>query len=241
MCAVAPGVHAQTPQPAPAAPAEPPPGWSGNAGFGLTLNRGNTATTNLNLTGETTYDPKTKNVWKFKGLYLHGDTDGELSVDRLALEGRYERTLNARTYAFGQLQFLEDQFKQIDYLVAPSAGVGYRLVATPSTTLNVDGGFGVKVEKNTGFDKRTDAVFTSGDKFEHKLSPTATITQAFSSLWKASDFGDALYTIGGGIAAALTKRTQLRIDLLDTYQTRPPNNTVKNNDVALIMALVYKF
>jgi len=241
MCAGVAAVHAQTPQPAPSAPAEPPPDWTGNAGFGLTLNRGNTSTTNLNLTGEATYDPKEKNVWKFKGLYLRGETSGELSVDRLALEGRYQRTLTARTYAFGQLQFLEDQFKQIDYLIAPSAGIGYKLVATPDTTLNVDGGFGVKVEKNTGFDSRTDAVFTSGDKFEYKLSPTATITQGFTALWKASDFGDALYTIGGGIAATLTKRTQLKIDLLDTYQTRPPNVAVKNNDVALIMALVYKF
>ena len=239
MCAGAGAVHAQTPQPAP--PAGRPPDWTGNAGFGLTLNRGNTATTNLNLTGEATYDPKKKNVWKFKGLYLRGETDGELSVDRLAVEGRYERALNARTYAFGQLQFLEDQFKQIDYLVAPSAGIGYKLVATPKATLNVDGGFGVKIEKDTGFESRTDAVVTSGDKFEYKLSPTATITQAFTALWKASDFGDALYTIGGGVAAALTKRTELKIDLLDTYQTRPSNVTVKNNDVALIMALVYKF
>ena len=244
MMAVVPaGVHiagAQTPAP-PAAPAPPPPPWTGSAGFGLSLNRGNTATTNLNVSFDATHDPKTKNVWKFKGLYLRGETDGADTVDRLLLDARYERTLTTRVYAFGNVQFLEDQFKEIDYLVAPGAGVGYKVVATPTTSLNVDGGFGVKVEKNPGLDRRTDAVVTASNKFEHKLSPTATLTQGFGALWKAQDFGDALYTFTAGAAAALTSRTQLKIELLDSYASRPPTAAVKSNDVALLTALVYKF
>jgi putative salt-induced outer membrane protein len=231
---------AQTPPP-PAAPPEPPPGWSGNAAFGLALNRGNTATTNLNLSFEATDDPKTRTVWKFKGLYLRGENNGELAVDRLLLEGRNERTLTERVYAFGQIQFLEDQFKQIDYLFAPSVGIGYKLVTAPMTTLSVDGGVGIKWEKNPGFDRRTTGVFTGSDKFEHKLSTTATVMQAFNALWKADDFGDALYTFTAGVAATLTTRTQLKVELLDTYATRPPTITVKGNDVALLTALVYKF
>jgi putative salt-induced outer membrane protein len=231
---------AQTP-PAPPAPPETPPGWSGGAGFGLALNRGNTSTTNLNLSFEATDDPKTRTVWKFKGLYLRGDNNGELAVDRLLLEARNQRALTERVYAFGQLQFLEDQFKEIDYLVAPSAGVGYKLIMLPMTTLSVDGGLGVKWEKNPGLDTRTSAVFTSSDKFEHKLSTTASITQAFNALWKADDFGDALYTFTAGVAAGLTTRTQLKVELLDTYVSRPPTISVESNDVALLAALVYKF
>ena len=236
-------VQAQPPQPPPpaAAPAPPAGPWTGNARFNLSLNRGNTATTNLNITGETTYDPKKRSVWKFKTLYLRGKTNGELAVDRFLAELRDELNLTSRVYAFGQLQFLEDQFKQIDYLIAPSAGIGYKLVATPATTFNVDGGFGVKIEKNPGVEKRTDPVFSAGDKFEHKLSATSTISQGFSALWKADDFGDALYNFSAGAAAALTARTQLKIELVDTYASRPPNETVKKNDVALITALVYKF
>lgn len=235
-------VQAQPPQPPPpAAPAPPAGPWTGNAGFGLSLNRGNTATTNLNVSGEATYDPKSISVWKFKTLYLRGKNNGELAVDRFLAEVRDELNLAKRVYAFGQLQFLEDQFKQIDYLVAPSGGIGYRLVATPATTFNVDGGFGVKFEKNPGIERRTDPVFSAGDKFEHKLSTTSTITQGFAALWKADDFGDAIYNFSAGAAAALTARTQLKIELVDTYASRPPSETVKSNDVALITALVYKF
>jgi putative salt-induced outer membrane protein YdiY len=218
-----------------------PPPWTGSAGLGLSLSRGNTATTNLNVSFEATHDLKTGSVWKFKGLYLRGKTDGALAVDRLHLDARNERDLTSRVYAFGDLQFLKDHFKAIDYLVAPSAGLGYKLVSTKVTTFNVDGGLGVKVEKNPGLARRTDPVITASDKFEHKLSTSASITQGFGALWKASDFGDALYTFTAGAAAALTARTQLKIELLDSYVSRPPTALVKSNDVALLTALVFKF
>jgi putative salt-induced outer membrane protein len=234
-------VRANAQTPPPAAPAPPPPPWTGSAGLGLTLNRGNTETTNLNLSFEATHDPKTRSVWKFKGLYLRGANNGTLAVDQLQLQGRNERTLTERVYAFGQLQFLKDHFKDIDYLVAPSAGLGYKLVATPMTSFNVDGGLGVKVEKNPGLDRRTDLVVTASDKLEHKLSETAKITQGLGALWKAQDFGDALYTFSAGVAASMTTRTQLKLELLDTYASRPPTPAVKSNDVALITAIVYKF
>ena len=240
VCCLSSAVPAFAQAPAPA-PAPPPPPWTGSAGFGLSLNRGNTAATNLNVSFAATHDPKTTSVWKFKGLYLRGDNNGTLAVDQLNLEARYEHAIGQRAYAFGNLQFLKDEFKQIDYLVAPSGGLGYKLVATPATTLNVDGGLGVKVEKNPDVDQRTDFVVTSSEKFEHKLSKTSTLTQGFSALWKAQDFGDALYTFAAGAAASLTTRTQMKIELLDTYASRPPTPEVKSNDVALLTALVYKF
>lgn len=241
----------------PASPASvPPPPWTGSAGFGFSLNRGNTDTSNLNLSFEATHDPHqpaTVSVWKFKGLYLRGETNGVRAVDRLFLDGRNERSLTSRVYAFGELQYLEDQFKAIDYLWAPAGGIGYKLVAAPMTTLTVDGGLGVKFEKNTvatflapdmlveSSETHTDAVVTASDKFEHKLSKTASITQGFSALWKAQDFGDALYTVSGGVAASLTTRTQLKLELLDSFASRPPTVDVQRNDVALLSALVYKF
>lgn len=241
---------AQTPTPPPTAPAPPPPPWTGSAGFGLSLNRGNTDTTNFNVSFEGTYDPKKQDVWRFKGLYLRGDNNATLAVDRLDLLGRYERTFTGRVYGFAQLQFLKDHFKEIDYLWAPSAGVGYKLIATPVTTFNVDGGLGFKVEQDelptidataATTIRHTDVVFNGSDKFEYNLSKTSKITQGFIALWKANDFGDALYTFSAGAAASMTTRTQLKIELLDTYQTRPPSVTVKGNDVALLTALVYKF
>jgi putative salt-induced outer membrane protein len=231
----------QTAGSCPCPPAGPPPVWTGSAGFGLTMNRGNTDTTNINLSFNATRDPKQKDVWKTEALYLRGDTNGEVSANRVFAQVRYERNLTPRLFAFGQLPYLRDHFKSIDYYIAPNGGIGYKLVATPRTTLTADGGFGVKWEKNPGFDVKTSAVVTSGDHFDFKLSPTSTITQSFAAIWDASDWGDALYTFGAGVAAALTTRSQLKLELLDAYATRPPTAAVKSNDVALLAAVVYKF
>jgi len=230
----------QTPT-APAAPQPPPPPWTGSVGLGFTMNRGNTDTTDFNLTFDAKSDAKKKGVWKFKGLYQRSETEGTLSADRLVFEARYEHTLTDRVYAYAALAFLQDEFKSIDYLWAPGAGIGYKLVTTPQTTFNVDGGLGAKIEKNPGTDATTDVGVMLADKFEHKLSKTSTVTQGFSALWKADDFGDALYTFGAGVTAAMTTRTQIKVELLDAYVTRPPTADVKKNDVALLTSFVYKF
>jgi putative salt-induced outer membrane protein len=238
MASVSPAV-AQQPCPC---PPEPPPGnWVGSAGAGFALNRGNTETTNINLTFDATYDPKKKDVWRFQGLYLRGETDGETSVDRLFLQGRYERNLTDRTFAFGQAQYLRDRFKEIDYLFATSGGIGYKVIATDAVTLSIDGGAGVSWEKNPGFEVDTSAVVTAGDQFSWKLSPSATFTQSFAALWDADDFGDALYAFNFGLTTSIVKQIELKISLLDTYKTRPPTDLVKNNDVAFLTAIVYKF
>jgi putative salt-induced outer membrane protein len=229
-----------TPCPCPAQPAQPPV-WTGSAGFGLALNRGNTDTTNINLSFEATRDPKTKDVWKFQALYLRGDTNDTTTADRLSAAARYERSLNERVFVFGDLAYLRDQFKSIDYHVAPSGGIGYRLVSTERVEFAVDTGLGVKWEKNPGLELRTAAVFTSGDKFEYKLSPTAKITQSFAGLWDIEEWGNALHTFACGVAASMTTRSQLKLEVLDTYATRPPSPEIKQNDVALLAALVYKF
>ena len=229
-------------QTCPCPPPEPPPGnWEGSAGLGFSLNRGNKDTTNLNISFDTAYDPKTKNVFKFQGIYQRGETDGVKSVDRLFLQGRYERKLTERAFAFGQAQYLSDEFKEIDYLLATSGGLGYKLVATDAVSLSVDGGAGISWEKNPGFDVDTSAVITSSDQFEWKISSVATLTQNFSALWNTDDFGDALYTFSAGLSTSIVKQIELKVELLDALKTRPPSDLVKKNDVAFLTSVVYKF
>jgi len=243
--AIPPGAAAQTTSQAPASATTtqtpPSPAWTGSVGLGFSMNRGNTSTTNLNITGDATSDPKQKGVWKFKAIYLHDKTDGDLSADRLIFDARYERAITTRVYGFGAVGFLEDQFKDIDYLWAPGAGIGYKLIATDKTTFNTDAGLGMKIEKNTGADVNTDVGVLLGDKFEHKLSKDAAVTQGFNALWDAGDFGDAVYTFSAGVAGALVKKVNIKVELLDAYVTRPPSADVKKNDVALITSFVYKF
>jgi putative salt-induced outer membrane protein YdiY len=224
----------------PAAPPPPPPKiWTVSASAGMAFTQGNTDTSSVNLGYNVTYDPQRKNVVKSEGLFLRSRSEGDLTANRLAFSGRDEYKLNARAYVFGQLQYLRDQFKEIEYLVAPTGGIGYKIVMLPRTELAVDGGAGVSWEKDTGVDLQTSGAVTFADKFTQKLSSNATFTQTFSALWKTQDFGDALYVTGLSLSAGVTTHTQLKVEFLDTYKHQPAVG-VKPNDIALLFALVFK-
>ncbi len=147
----------------------------------------------------------------------------------------------SRSYVFGQFQYLRDVFKSIDYLMAPTAGVGFKAIDTPATSLSADTSFGAVVEKNPGRERTSAGAVTLGEKLSHRLSSSATITQSFAALWKTNNFDDALYVLSAGVASSLTTRTQIKVEFMDTYKSEPPSIFVKKNDTALITSLVFKF
>jgi putative salt-induced outer membrane protein YdiY len=226
--------RARAQAPAPAGP------WTGSAGAGVAITSGNTSTSNVNVGYDLTYDPKTKNVVKSDALYLRAKKDAELTVSRLGFDARDQYALTPRAFTFGQLQYLHDKFKAIDYLVAPAAGLGYKLVNAASTALDVDGGLGGVWEKNPGLDRKASGAVTAGEHLVQKLSDTASVSQQLVGLWKTADFGDALYTFGTTLAASLTPKSQVKIDLLDSYKAKPPSAAIKSNDVAIVFSLGYK-
>ncbi len=214
--------------------------WTGSFGAGLAITQGNKDTTNFNLSFDLKRDPKTKTVFKAEGLYILATEDGEENADRGIIAIRLERLITERAYVFGQLGYVRDRFKDIDYLIAPTAGIGYKVVATDRTTFDVDTSVGMVFEKNTGLELETDGAVALGEKFSHKLSANAVITQGSAALWKMDDFGDALYTFSAGLAASVTTRVQLKLEFQDVYKSRPTGDADKN-DIAFITAFVYKF
>jgi len=222
--------------PPPAAPTGP---WVVTASAGLALTSGNTDTNTVNLGYGLTYDPKTRNLVKSEGLFLRGKTDEELTTDRLALSGRDEYKLRDGLFTFGQLQYLQDQFKDIDYLVAPTAGLGYRLLDTERTKVSLDGGVGAVWEKKPLGEVQASGAVTFSEKLAHQLSTTAALTESFTGLYKTADFSDALYAFSTTLAAAVTPQTQVKIEFLDTYKNLVAPTFVKN-DIALIVGVVFK-
>lgn len=225
----------------PPAPPEPVGTWTGSAGAGLSLTSGNSDTANYNVAFDVTRDPKTRNVMKWKGLYLRGEQDDSVTVNRTSLAFRDQYAFTPRAFVFGQIEYLRDTFKLIDYLIAPTGGIGYKVIDTEPTKFAVDTGIGVVWEKNPDVDTRTSLALTAGETLVHQLSSTASFKHAASGLWKADDLADGLYTFSVGLATQIAPRIQLSIDLLDTYKNRPPTAATKKNDVALVTAIVAKF
>jgi putative salt-induced outer membrane protein YdiY len=223
-----------------AQPQAPPKIWTVALSGGLAMTSGNTDTSNINASYDIVYDPQRKNVVKSDGLFLRGTTEGELSANRTNLNVRDEYRLTPRLFVFGQNQYLRDEFKNIDYLIAPTAGLGYKLADTPTTKLTVDGSVGGVWEKNPGFEVSSSGALALGEKLVQNLTMTTTLTQSFTALWKTNNLDDALLTAGFGIAASMSTHTQLKFEVLDTYKNLPPLPTIQKNDVAVLMSVVYK-
>jgi putative salt-induced outer membrane protein YdiY len=222
-------------------PTPDPGAWTGTAGAGVAVTSGNSDTRNFNAAVDATYDPKTRNLMKWTGLYIRSEQDDALVANRLSLAFRDQFAVGSRSFGYGQIIYLRDTFKLIDYLVAPTAGVGYKLVDTATTKFAADGGIGGVWEKNPGLELGTSVALTAGEKLEHALTPTSTIKQSLTGLWKADELADSLYTAYVGLATKISELFQLSIDLLDTFKNRPPTASTEKNDVALVTAITAKF
>lgn len=221
----------------------PPAGqtWSGDFGAGLSLTRGNSDTKNVNLALNLAQKINARNVVKYDAFYLRADNNGDLTVDRTTFGARDEYTLSPLTYAFGDVHFLRDKFKQIESLVTPTVGVGHHFIKTDLMDLAVEGGVGFVVEKDFNRPRESSGAVNAKQIYTWKFSPTATFGETAAGLWKTDDFGDALYHVEASLASNLTARSQLKLAVLDDFKTRPPAPGIKKNDTSLIAAIVMKF
>lgn len=223
---------------------EPPPAaapWSGSVAAGLALTSGNSDTTNINVAFATMFDPKTRNVVKIDALYLRGEAEDELTIDRTNAGVRDEYKLSDRAFAFGEVRWLRDELKEIESLISPMVGAGRDLLRTDAYKLSVDGGAGAIIEKTSGRERTTDTAFQGRQVFAWTISPTATFSETLSGLWKFEDVGDALYHFDASIGTTITPRSELKVSLVSDYRTRPPDPDLEKNDMSVIAALVMKY
>jgi putative salt-induced outer membrane protein len=215
--------------------------WTSSIGAGLAITSGNTDTQNYNFSFSTKYDPKTRFVFKADALLLRGTSNGETQVDRATAAAREEYSLSDRTFTFAEVSYLRDPFKDIDYLIAPVAGAGYRIIKSDTRNLTVDAAAGMQIENNALLGRTNSGAVKGGENFDWALSKTSKLTQKFTALWKTDDFGDALYHFDAGLTTSVMTRLELKVAYAYDYKTRPPSVTIEKGDSALFAALLFKF
>ncbi len=222
------------------APTPPVDPWSSSIGAGLAITSGNSDTTNINVSANTTWDPKTDRLFKAEALYLLGESDGEKQVDKSTALARYERLFRDRAFWFGEMQYLRDPFKAINYLVSPLVGAGYHVIRTDTRKLTVDGALGAVIEDDDLIGRDTSGALKAGENFEWSISPVSKVTQKLTGLWKADDLGDALVHFDAGLATTVAARLELKLSYVYDYKAEPPPD-IEKGDSALFAALLVKF
>jgi len=237
LCCLLPPAAALGQTTTPAAAAKP---WRLNFGAGLALTSGNKDTSTYNASYNVVYTPHARRTFKSDALLLRGTTDGELSNERFGMNVREEIRVNDRVFVFGQNQYLRDRFKRVQYLVAPTGGVGLTTVKTGRTTLTIDVGAGGVWEKNPFVDVRGSGALTFSQKLSQTISTTTTLSQSVSGLWKTEDLADSSYQLSVALALGINARIQLKIEALDTYSNKPTGSRVEKNDISTVFAVVFR-
>jgi putative salt-induced outer membrane protein YdiY len=221
-------------------PAPPPPVWRGSLGAGLAITGGNSDTNSFNLSFNVAYDPLKKNIFKADGLYLHSSADDVATADSSSLSVRDEYRFAKHAFFLAEARYYRDEFKSIEYLVSPLAGIGVNVVDRENTKLSIDLTAGGQFEKDTGLESTSDGAVSASQRLSAKISHNASVGQRASALWKMSDFGDALYRFEVSLSASISRRMEMKLSFRDDYKTRPPSPTLKKNDTSVLAAIVFK-
>jgi putative salt-induced outer membrane protein YdiY len=224
-----------------AAPPPPPPSWTTSVGAGLALTSGNSDTRSLNFSFNTAWDPKTDRTFKAEALYLRGDSDGEITVDKAAAGARYDLSFSERTFAFTEVSALRDPLKNIDYFISPLIGAGWFAIRNDLHFLRFDAAGGAVVERNKLLGTDTSGAVKAGQSYERKLSATSSVTQQVSGIWKVDDLDDASYHFATGLTATITPRSELKLSYVYDYRNRVSSPEIEKGDSALFAALLFKF
>jgi putative salt-induced outer membrane protein len=215
------------------------PDWTGSLGAGLSVTTGNSDTLGVNVAFGVKYAPKGPSTFKAEALYILQRSDGVRTVDKINALGRYEYALSERAFAFGEVGFQRDVFKNVDYLIAPLVGAGYKVVAGPKVTFAVDASVGGAFEKSPEFGATSSAAYALGESFVWKLSPGASVYERAAALFKTSDSSDYNLHFEAGISAAVTKSSELKATYLVDFKNMPTGGASKT-DSTLVVTIVMK-
>ena len=213
--------------------------WTLALSGGVALTSGNSNTSSVNVAYDVTYEPATRNLVKSDALFLRGKSQGNVSNERLGFNVRTNTASTPERTVFGQHQFLRDRFKNIGTCWRPrlALAIARLTLSTPGSTLMPASARSGK--KYRAGPAEVDRLFSRREILA-EAHRTTTLTQSVTALWKTNNLDDALYTFGVSVAAAVSTRIQLKVEAIDTFKNIPPVPSRQKNDVATLIAIVYK-
>lgn len=225
--------------------------WRGTGGAALSVTSGNSSTSSLLLSADavkaTTADRVTLGAMT---NYARNKTGGvnQTTANKWGAFGQYDYNLSPRTFVFGKLGLEGDELVDLDLRTSLAAGVGYKLIATKETTFELFGGVGYTTDKYDSaktIGSKTGTRFSRtslylGEASSHQLSPTVSFKQRLELYPGLTGDKARLAKLTAGLGVALSSTLNLTVGLTDTYNSKPPAGT-KKNDVGLFTGVNVKF
>jgi putative salt-induced outer membrane protein len=233
-------------------PPPPPPQnvWTGKGQAGYTSSSGNSEGKSANAAIDMAYlDDPWKHAFHLGGLY--GESAGIVAAERWDTSWQTNYNLTANLYTFGLLTYQHDLFSGFNYQASASAGLGYKIIATPTTQLDAQVGVGYQVLRPEDIVKNPDGSVasrtllpsesgvaeTGAINYSQALSKTTTLTDKFTV---QSSSADTLFTNALAVAVKVSTKLALSVGYALQDNTKPPTG-LKRVDTLETVNLVYSF
>ena len=224
--------------------------WKGGASIGFALARGNSETTNL-TTGFTA-DRKTSHdelTLYFTSLYSSNDLPGGgTTANSIVAGARYDHNLTKRIFLFGSGDYTHNELQGLNLRSIYSGGLGYHLISTDKTTVDLLGGVNYTRETYSGATNnggigtdRNLAGVTTGETFMHKFGSTTVVTEQFYFYPDLTNTGEYRFALDAASVTKINKWLGLQLSISDRYVSNPPIVGTKQNDVIFSTGINFAF
>jgi putative salt-induced outer membrane protein YdiY len=221
--------------------------WRATIGVAASYSSGNTDSSSISLKADAVRATSSDKITAY-GRALYGETDGKTNAELLGLGGRYNFNLSARTYVFGQADYLRDKPANVQFRFSAAGGLGYKLVDTEAHKFDVLAGagythdrfFSPKIVADELRSRYGHAELLFGEESSHRLTETTTFRQKLVVYPNLRESGDYRAEFDAGIAVAINRTMNLTAGLNYRYNS-DPGVGLKKGDVLFLTGLSVKF
>ena len=171
----------------------------------------------------------------------YGEDNKIRNAEYIRGHGDFHEMITPRFYAGLHMDGTYDGIANLDYRVVTSPLVGYYLIKEEKTSLNVEAGPALTLERYSH--QTQDAYWSArlGERFEQKIAKTTKVWQSLDYVARLDRWSEKYIVTGEiGIDTSITKKWSLRTVFQDIYDSLPAANR-KHNDLRLIAGTAYKF
>lgn len=235
---VVPGRTLRLPAPESEDTPQRPDGWNRSLTFGMNMTQGNSDTLRYGL-GLDAAKERQQDTTRLRARAVYGESDGQKDTENATAFLRYDRQLNRRFYALGNIDWLTDSIADIDYRIIGILSPGVHLLRSDYTVCKLELGAGYLSEKK-GSGTDAFAAGRAAGLLEHVLNAHVLTWASVEYLPKLADPNVFYINAEIGLVAMLTRDLNLNVSFEDRYDNAPAVDRV-SNDLTFTTAVSLRF
>jgi putative salt-induced outer membrane protein YdiY len=208
--------------------ASTPSFWKHDLRFGLNL-RYSTADSHefLSILKSTYGKPPFRHI--FDVNFKYGRVEGALAANSLAASEKTEYQISPRSYVFNLIGGGYDEIRKIDYQFELGPGFGLELLKLTNFVWKGEVGFNYQQQNRADDTRQNTYSVRIAEIFAWRVWEKLTADLKVEFFPNLDEFGEYRLRIESTLRYPVSNRLSLNLDVIDLYDTRPPQDVSQND------------